>query len=42
MTRFYAYAKVTYARFMNGAWVYRADWVQITPGLDSQGVFCNP
>jgi hypothetical protein len=39
---FYAYAKVTYARYMNGGWVYRADWVLITPDLDSQGVFCNP
>jgi len=36
------YAKVTYARFMNGAWVYKADWVCFDPTLDSMGPFCNP
>jgi hypothetical protein len=41
MRSFYQYALVTYARYMNGGWVYKADWVQITPDLDSQGVFCN-
>jgi len=42
MRSFDPYAKVTYARFMNGAWVYKADWVRIDPTLDSMGPFCNP
>ena len=37
MRSFDPYVKVTYARFMNGGWVYKADWVQITWTLDSMG-----
>lgn len=42
MRSFDPYVKVTYARYMYGAWVYKADWVQITSTLDSMGPFCNP
>lgn len=42
MRNFDPYALVTYARYMSGRWVYRADWVLITPDLDSMGAFCNP
>jgi hypothetical protein len=36
------YAKVTYARYLDGAWAYESDWVEIVPTLDSMGVFCTP
>lgn len=42
MRSFDPYAKVTYARYMDGAWVYQSDWVRIDPTLDSMGVFCTP
>jgi hypothetical protein len=42
MRSFDSYAKVTYARYMSGSWVYRSEWVPIEDNLDSMGAFCNP
>lgn len=42
MRNFDPYAKVTYARFINNAWVYQSEWIPIQTNLDSMGVFCNP
>jgi hypothetical protein len=42
MRSFDPYAKITYARFQNGAWAYRSEWIPIVATLDSMGPFCNP
>ena len=41
ITKPYQYAKVTYARLINGTWRYAADWVSISSDLDNSAVFCN-
>ena len=37
----YAYATITYAKFVGGGWTYWTEQVQITNDLDNSTTFCN-
>ena len=37
----YTYAKITYARLVNGVWNFASDWVTVTDDIDNSSVFCT-
>jgi hypothetical protein len=41
ITNPYTYAKVTYARIVNGTWTYSSDWITLKDDLANSTTFCK-